>query len=72
MKHYLIHGSSFLTSIANYMFLDSFCRHVSFFALCVFVFVVIDGSSSDTLRKLSDDSSRKHLSGEFRFVYYVC
>jgi hypothetical protein len=40
---------------------------VYFFALLVFVFVVIDGSSSDTLRKLSDDSSRKHLSGELNF-----
>lgn len=32
------------------------------FALRV-VFVVIDGSTSDSLRKLSEDSSRKHLSG---------
>lgn len=37
---------------------------IKFLLYVFFVFVVIDGSSSETLRKLSDDSSRKHLSGK--------
>lgn len=42
------------------------------FALRVFVFVVIDGSTSDSVRKLSDELSRKHLSGELMFINLPC
>lgn len=42
--------------------------HVFSFRFTCICFVVLDGSSSDTLRKLSEDSSRKHLSGEFNHV----
>lgn len=45
------------------------CRHVlfSYRFTCFRFSVVVDVSSTDTLRKSSDDYSRKHLSGKFYF-----
>lgn len=55
--------SNFNSSLVNFL-LACFCVN---FALRVSVFVVVDGSTSDTVRKLSDELSRKHLSGELMF-----